>query len=291
LPPQQLAFSLGAGAPAGAAINPANGVFTWRPSELQGGTTNPIAIIVQDNGIPPLSATQTLLVIVRDTRPDFALSLGTTQLLSGASARVPLILNSGADLTNASLVLAISSDRLTGLQLQSLAPEVGSVDFLALGANRYEARFHRGGGAFLQGDFILGQLAFGAGSNERSEVVWLRAESLTGARASSAAPLTGGVSPGRVYVLGREPILDAAPATNRQLALTLYARTGERYALERRPDLNSPEVWLPDSEITPTDLKTPLPLRPLDHPQEYFRALIISGYDLTIRREGNQVIL
>jgi hypothetical protein len=202
-----------------------------------------------------------------------------------------LILNSGADLTNASLVLAISSDRLTGLQLQSLAPEVGSVDFLALGANRYEARFHRGGGAFLQGDFILGQLAFGAGSNERSEVVWLRAESLTGARASSAAPLTGGVSPGRVYVLGREPILDAAPATNRQLALTLYARTGERYALERRPDLNSPEVWLPDSEITPTDLKTPLPLRPLDHPQEYFRALIISGYELTIRREGNQVIL
>ena len=35
LPANRLSFSLGSGAPAGASINPTNGVFTWRP----GGTS------------------------------------------------------------------------------------------------------------------------------------------------------------------------------------------------------------------------------------------------------------
>ena len=44
---------------------------------------------------------------------------------------------------------------------------------------------------------------------------------LTGDRASSATPLLGNVREGRVFVIGREPVLDATSATNRQLALTL----------------------------------------------------------------------
>ena len=36
---QTLAFSLDAGAPAGAAINSASGIFNWTPSEAQGPGT------------------------------------------------------------------------------------------------------------------------------------------------------------------------------------------------------------------------------------------------------------
>src|SRR6185369_8008746 len=57
LPPQQLTFTFGPGAPAGAAINATNGVFTWRPGDTQGGTTNLISVIVTDNGPSTLSAT------------------------------------------------------------------------------------------------------------------------------------------------------------------------------------------------------------------------------------------
>ena len=49
-PPQRLLFSLGAGAPAGAAINPTNGVFTWTPGEEDGPGTNLVTIRVTDNG-------------------------------------------------------------------------------------------------------------------------------------------------------------------------------------------------------------------------------------------------
>src|SRR6185436_2050214 len=47
VPANTLTFSLGAGAPAGAAIT-TGGAFTWTPSETQGGSTFPITINVSD---------------------------------------------------------------------------------------------------------------------------------------------------------------------------------------------------------------------------------------------------
>ncbi|MGA2852865.1 MAG: lamin tail domain-containing protein [Verrucomicrobiota bacterium] len=62
VPAQTLAFSLGAGAPAAATINPATGQFQWTPASAPG--TNTISVVVTDNGAPSLSATQTFHVIV-----------------------------------------------------------------------------------------------------------------------------------------------------------------------------------------------------------------------------------
>ena len=52
-PPQQLTFTLGAGAPVGAAISAA-GLFSWQPTEAQGPGAYPITVHVTDNGAPPL---------------------------------------------------------------------------------------------------------------------------------------------------------------------------------------------------------------------------------------------
>jgi methyl coenzyme M reductase subunit C len=65
-PLQTLAFSLGAGAPDGAAIDAGTGVFTWTPSELQGPATNVITVIVTDNGTPALSASRSVNVMVHE---------------------------------------------------------------------------------------------------------------------------------------------------------------------------------------------------------------------------------
>ncbi|MDZ4784123.1 MAG: putative Ig domain-containing protein [Planctomycetia bacterium] len=48
LPADVLTFSLEAGAPAGATINPTTGVFTWTPTELEGGLSFNITIRVTD---------------------------------------------------------------------------------------------------------------------------------------------------------------------------------------------------------------------------------------------------
>jgi hypothetical protein len=62
LPPQTLSYSLVA-PPAGAAIS-ANGIITWTPSLAQAPSTNLFTTVVTDNGVPPLSATNTFLVFV-----------------------------------------------------------------------------------------------------------------------------------------------------------------------------------------------------------------------------------
>jgi hypothetical protein len=61
-PPQTLSYQL-LSPPAGAAIS-SKGVITWTPSLAQALTTNTITTVVTDNGSPPLSATNSFLVIV-----------------------------------------------------------------------------------------------------------------------------------------------------------------------------------------------------------------------------------
>jgi hypothetical protein len=63
-PAQSVTFSLDPGAPAGAAINPANGLFSWRPTTAQTPGTYLITVRVTDDGAPPMSASTTFRVQV-----------------------------------------------------------------------------------------------------------------------------------------------------------------------------------------------------------------------------------
>jgi hypothetical protein len=62
-PPEVLTFSLGPGAAANAGINATSGIFTWTPNQSQAGS-NTFEVIVADNGLPPLNATQSFTVTV-----------------------------------------------------------------------------------------------------------------------------------------------------------------------------------------------------------------------------------
>src|SRR4029077_2229952 len=64
LPQNTLTFSLAPGAPAGATINPATGVFSWKPSNKQGPATYVVTVRVGDNGSPQQSASQTINITV-----------------------------------------------------------------------------------------------------------------------------------------------------------------------------------------------------------------------------------
>jgi hypothetical protein len=63
VPPLPLSFSLSQ-APAGASIGPDSGVFSWRPMISQSPSTQNVAVVVSDNGLPPLSATQSFNIMV-----------------------------------------------------------------------------------------------------------------------------------------------------------------------------------------------------------------------------------
>jgi len=63
-PAQNLAFTLDAGAPVGASINPSSGFFTWTPSTGHTPTTNQITVRVTDNGTPALNDFETFNIVV-----------------------------------------------------------------------------------------------------------------------------------------------------------------------------------------------------------------------------------
>jgi len=65
IPANTLTYSL-VNPPTGAVID-TNGVIAWTPTEAQGPSTNVMMTVVTDNGVPPLSATNSFTLIVIDT--------------------------------------------------------------------------------------------------------------------------------------------------------------------------------------------------------------------------------
>lgn len=61
---KSLSYSLDAGAPANARIDPVTGVFTWTTTNAPVNSTNVVTVRVTDNGTPPLSAARTFTVTV-----------------------------------------------------------------------------------------------------------------------------------------------------------------------------------------------------------------------------------
>lgn len=61
--PQTSSYSLPV-APVGAVINTTNGLLTWRPTIAQSPSTNSFSVVMSDNGVPSLSATQSFAVTV-----------------------------------------------------------------------------------------------------------------------------------------------------------------------------------------------------------------------------------
>jgi hypothetical protein len=64
VPVQTLTYSLGAGAPVDAVLDPNTGVFSWTPGAASAGTTNQITITADDHGSPAFTASRTFSIVV-----------------------------------------------------------------------------------------------------------------------------------------------------------------------------------------------------------------------------------
>jgi len=106
-PPNQLTFALLTG-PTNATLNPSNGVFAWTPALAQSPSTNLIVISVTDDGLPPLSATQsfTIIVSVTNTAPFFVSNPGS-MTISELTTLVFTNLASDADVPANKLTFAL----------------------------------------------------------------------------------------------------------------------------------------------------------------------------------------
>jgi len=240
LPPRTLSFSLGAGAPANAVIDPVTGLFQWRPTPAQAPSTNTIAVIVTDNGVPPLSASQPFTVVVQAVTFEFLLGLGSTNVQVGNVASVPITLQSALPLTNITAIMQVPASGLTNWTLLAASPEITSTLLQSLGTNQYSINLTLNP-ALSPGDSrTLAQLAFLAGPQAHSAFVPLNLPSLSGLQSDGTTAPKPGAANGRVVVIAREPLLEAWLATNSQRKLTLYGNPGASYELDYATNVPSP---------------------------------------------------
>ncbi len=289
LPGQHLNYALGR-KPAGAFINTNSGLFSWRPNEIQGGTNYPVDVIVSDDGVPSLSATQSFIVTVKNTASDFVFSIGSTNLFVGESNSVPLAVASGVELRELSFLLETDPSRLGSLAVHPLAVEVGSVSFQPLNASQSQVQLIAGNTASLEGAGLLARLEFVSLSNEHSAIVPLRALNVQGRQADGNLLADPSVGSGRVFIVGREPILDAALRTNGMRVVTLYGHPSRYYVIESRTNLLA-GPWNP---VAAFDLTNPVwPLEDIGNsePNVFFRAVEFARSSLKVRLNGGQVVI
>ena len=81
VPAQSLVYSLVAGVN-GIIVNPGTGVLTWTPQQTNSPATNIVSVAVTDNGTPPLSATNSYTVIVKEINVAPSLPTIATQIVN-----------------------------------------------------------------------------------------------------------------------------------------------------------------------------------------------------------------
>lgn len=222
------------------------GVFSWQPSETDGPSTNHIGIIVTDNGVPPLSATQTLVVVVRDTQGDFVLSLGRTNVFAGTTNSIPIVLRSGLELTKIVFELTGAAPRLTNLTFTPTLHDWVKSSSLVPSQGRHVLTFELATNV-VSGENELGRLGFTATTAGASADVSLGVQGLYGIDAAGRVWDQPRTQDGRVIVIEVEPVLDVLAAAGGKLDLILYGLPGHNYLIEKASNLEPAEWSVIDS--------------------------------------------
>jgi hypothetical protein len=244
-----LRFSLGQH-PAGASITTDSGVVRWTPTCSQGSSTNLFEVVVTDSGTPPLSATQTFLAFVPEC---IEASLGTTVMQTGTTSSVPVHLLSTVALTNLTFTIVYPPDRLTNLQISLKSPQVLTQHSRLITQGSLEVSFTLPASSVLHGPTNVAELFFNALSNQNSAFVSLPIDDVEGWEPQGSMAANAHGQPGRVVVIGREPLLEGYCSSNGIPHVLLYGNPGVTYTLEQRTNL-SLGTWQEIGSVSMTNL-------------------------------------
>jgi len=204
--------------------------------------------------------------------------LGKTNVTAHASSSVPIALLSNTDLTNVSFQVEFPVMRLQNLTLEPLLSQIGTAAISPISANRASVQLSATPGQILPGGKELARLHFTADGLDNSAVVPLRVTDLAGVRASGDVLLNATAQGGRVFLVGREPLLDASVAANGSRELILYGPVLHTYEIQYRTSLSPGSAWTKLATVSMTKDWALLPPPDSGSQTIFYRALeIIAG--------------
>jgi hypothetical protein len=245
----QVSFSLAAGTPGAASINPDSGILSWNSSLAAPGSTNTVTVIITDLTNPGASTQETVLI----TAPDYLnLATASVPVQTGQAASLPLTAVSNAGVTNLAFTVNWPGDQLLRPTLTYNAPVAGGV-LLNQGTNLY-VEVWTANGDLLTGTNQFAQINFEAPAGQTSAFLELPVTGVSAEKAdgSTIANVTAGA--GEVVVIGANPLLRPQYSASLGRALMLYANPGVNYELQYSTDLASPSAWQTLQDYQPTNL-------------------------------------
>lgn len=285
-PLNKLTFTLDPVAPAGVSLDPLSGAFTWRPSAAQGPSTNLITLRVTDDGAPPLSASRTFAVVVKDTLSDFIVLCGVTNVLAGQPGSVPLALDTIDDLRQLAFEMSISGDRLQNIQLAPVTGDIAA-SLQPLQGGRWRCQFDALQGHSLSGAQTIGNLLFSTAAEPLSVAVQIRTTAFEAVRTGGHVIRHGQGRDGLVFVIGEQPLLQANNEPG--LPLVLYGRPDRSYEIQSNASLARGDLWLPFKQVhlygTYAVMARPMP----DKAVVFHRALEVSSKQLRLEIHKTEV--
>ncbi len=244
VPAQQLFFSLAPGAPRGARIHRATGLFTWTPPADYARTTNSVTVQVTDNGVPSLTSRQTFTIVVGDL---LQVQLGSGPVAAGNVGRIPVVVDATVPTIRATLTFEAADPRLGSFALEP-TPSTSNASLEPLGNDQFRIRLEAPVGQAWSGTITVAHLRFAATPAHASAFVALPVSAVAGLQ-SDGQPVPRAVGyPGRVAYVGAEPLLEldltppAAPAR-----LRLYGQPGPPHTIESTTQMAVPptSLWTP----------------------------------------------
>jgi len=273
----QLTFSLDPGAPAGAVITnlvrrlpfpSTNTLVIWDITRAEASTTNLFTVRVTNDGQPPMSTTQSFVVMVQDY---LELSVGSTNVQTGQSAGVPVYLSSSDGVTNLEFVLQWPDGYLTNGALTVIAPAIASGSMQDQITNLL-ITLQTAPGQTLQGTQQVAQLSFSALSNSPSAFVQLPLQSVTATK-PDASPYTNYLMhAGTVAVVRDRPLLLPSVSSNQEWVLTVFGRLGAAYQVQGSTNPAKPGTWQPVLNYTQTNGAMSFDLES-GYPKSFYRVL------------------
>lgn len=263
-----LTYSLEAGAPDGMSINPTNGILYWSPTFAETGTTNQITVLVSDSSVPPLTATQTFIVMV----PDMAeLSITSAVVSAGQTVAVPITLDATGPVTNLSFVLDIPADRVTSVTVQSLLPQTLTITQQPAGAAHSVITVQTINGQSLLGVQNIAQLYLSAAAQQPSSFGTISISSLNAAMADGQSVDETNAVNSKLVIVSSDSLMEAG-LVNGNRNLTLYGQPGNSYEIQSTTNLTPPCVWTPEFTTVLTNLAQVLPGIANDNSTKFYRA-------------------
>ena len=199
--------------------------------------------------------------------------LGRTVVAAGTSGSVPVQVVSHATITNLTFQVCYPPDRLNSFSLTLNSPQILNHRLSTTMPGILEVTLTLSKNQVLGVQTNLGTLNFMALAGQTSDFVDLEVSTALGIKPGGTLASSGPSTPGRVVIVGSEPLLEMVTRPDRSQWIVLYSLPGYRTQILSCTNLSAPYLWAPKYYDTiSTSLQQSIGPIDINHQAELFSA-------------------